>query len=80
MTLDLHLKNDESATVFSSPTRKTIMMLDSVALDLWTEKAGNHAYIENILNRITIKRAQGKQYRLVKKLKPVDSDPEESHL
>ena len=62
------------------------MILDSVGLDLWTEKAGNrrgnHAYVESILNRIITKRAQGKRYRLVKKLKPVPTifDPEESHL
>ena len=42
--------------LFSSPTRKKIMILDSIGLDLSTEKAGNrrrnHAYIESILNRI----------------------------
>ena len=45
--------------VFSSPTRKKIRILDSVGLDLWTEKAGNrrrnHAYVESILNRIITK-------------------------
>ena len=41
---------------FSSPTRKEIMILHSVGLDLRTEKAGNrpenHAYVESILNCI----------------------------
>ena len=44
---------------FSSPTRKKIMILDNVGLDLWKEKAGNrrrnHAYVESILNRIITK-------------------------
>ena len=44
---------------FSSSTRKKIMILDSVGLDLSTEKAGNrrrnHAYVESILNRIITK-------------------------
>ena len=44
---------------FSYPTRKKIMILDSVGLDLSTEKAGNrrrnHAYVESILNRIITK-------------------------
>ena len=35
------------------------MILDSVGLDFWTEKAGNlqrtHAYVESILNRIITK-------------------------
>ena len=43
----------------SSPTRKKIMILDSVRLDLSTEKAGNrrriYAYVESILNRIITK-------------------------
>ena len=72
--------------VFSSPTRKKIRILDSVGLDLWTEKAGNrrrnHAYVESILNRSITKRAQEKRDRFVKKLKRVPTifDPEESHL
>ena len=44
---------------FSSLTRKKIMILDSVGLDLSTEKAGNrwrnHAYVESILNGIITK-------------------------
>ena len=44
---------------FSSPTRKKFMILDSVGLDLWTEKTGNrrrtHAYVKSILNRIITK-------------------------
>ena len=44
---------------FSSPTRKKIIISDSVGLDLWKEKAGNrrrnHAYVESILNRIITK-------------------------
>ena len=62
------------------------MILDSVGLDLSTEKAGNrrrnHAYVESILNRSITKRAQGKRDRFVKKLKRVPTifDPEESHL
>ena len=44
---------------FSSPMRKKFMILDSVGLDLWTEKARNcrknHAYVENILNCIITK-------------------------
>ena len=44
---------------FSSLTRKKIMILDSVGLDLSTEKAGNrrrnHAYVESILNRVITK-------------------------
>ena len=46
-------------TVFSSLTRKKTMILDSVGLDLSTEKAENrqrnHAYVESILNRIITK-------------------------
>ena len=45
--------------VFSSPTRKKIMRLGSVELDLRTERAGNcrknHAYVESILNRLVRK-------------------------
>ena len=44
--------------LFSSPTRKKIMISDSIGLDLSTEKAGNrrrNAYIESILNRIITK-------------------------
>ena len=44
---------------FSSSTRKKIMILDSVGLDLWTEKTRNrriiHAYVESILSRIIAK-------------------------
>ena len=44
---------------FSSPTRKKIMILDSVGLDLWKEKSENrrrnHAYVESISNRIITK-------------------------
>ena len=44
---------------FSSPTRKKIMILDNVGLDLWKEKAGNrrrnHAYVESILSCIITK-------------------------
>ena len=44
---------------FSFPTRKKIMILDSVGLDLWIEKARNrqrnYAYVESILNRIITK-------------------------
>ena len=52
--------NGPKETVFiSSTTRKKIMILDSVGLDLWTEKAGNlqgtHAYVESILNHIITK-------------------------
>ena len=46
-------------TVFSSPTRKRIVVLDIFGLELWIEKAGNrlknHAYVESILNIIIIK-------------------------
>ena len=44
--------------LFSSPTRKKIMISDSIGLDLSTEKAGNrrrNACIESILNRIITK-------------------------
>ena len=51
--------NGPKETVFSSPTRKKIMILDTVGLDLSTDKAGNrrrnHAYVESILNRIITK-------------------------
>ena len=44
---------------FYFPTRKKIVILDSVRLDLWKEKAGNrrrnHVYVESILNRIIVK-------------------------
>ena len=44
---------------FPSPTRKKVMILDSVGLDLSTEKAENgrrnHAYVESILNRVITK-------------------------
>ena len=61
---------------FSYPTRKKIMILDSVGLDLSTEKAGNrrrnHAYVESILNRIITKQGlKENEFRLIKKLKPV---------
>ena len=51
--------NGPKETVFSSLTRKKTMILDSVGLDLSTEKAENrqrnHAYVESILNRIITK-------------------------
>ena len=54
----LNYDNGSKETV-SSPTRKKIMILDSVRLDLSTGKAGNrrrdHAYVESILNRIITK-------------------------
>ena len=53
------------------------MRLHSVGLALRIEKARNcrknHAYFESILNSIIVKWAQGKRYRLVKKLNPVHS-------
>ena len=44
---------------FSSHKRKKILILDSIGLDSWTEKAGNrqrnHAHAESNLNRIILK-------------------------
>ena len=51
--------NGPKETVFLFPDEKKIMILDSVGLDLSTEKAGNrrrnHAYVESILNRVITK-------------------------
>ena len=53
--------NGPKEIVFFFPDGKKIMILDSVGLDFWTQKAGNrrrnHAYVESILNRIITKRA-----------------------
>ena len=81
----LNFDNGPEETGFFFPNEKKIRILDSVGLDLWTEKAGNrrrNAYVERILNRSITKRAQGKRDRFVKKLKRVPTlfDPEESHL
>ena len=81
----LTFDNGPEETGFFFPNEKKIRILDSVGLDLWTEKAGNrrrNAYVERILNRSITKRAQGKRDRFVKKLKRVPTlfDPEESHL
>ena len=71
---------------FSFPTRKKIKILDSVGLDLSTKKAENrrrnHACRKHFERHYYKTGAKGKQYRLIKKLKPVPTifDPEESHL
>ena len=81
----LNYDNGPEETGFFFPNEKKIRILDSVGLDLWTEKAGNrrrNAYVERILNCSITKRAQGKRDRFVKKLKRVPTifDPEESQL
>ena len=72
-------------TVFSCPTRKRIMVLDTVGLDLWTEKSAKRSKKSCIYQKQHYcykAETQGKRCRLVKKLKLVDTifDQKESRL
>ena len=64
----LNNDNGPKETVFSFPDEKKDYDIESIRLDLWTERAGNrrrnHVYIcrKHFLNRITIKRGtEGKR-------------------